>query len=322
MARKVLIGATNFSRDCGQAKAILLKNGFVTIENPYQRTYTSDELRAIAVDVDAVIAGTELWDATIISLAKNLKIISRFGVGMDNIDREAAEKHGITVCNAKGQNACSVANMTVALMLGAIRKIVLFDKTTRQGGWKREIAQDLDEKVVGFLGFGDIAQKTAKRISGFEPHMIAWDKYPDEASATALNVSFVGFEDLLRKSDIVSVHLPYLAETYHILGMAQFEMMKPSAILVNTARGPLINEADLYKALKMGIFSGAALDVYEIEPVKSDNPLFTLDNVICTPHTAAETLESCYRVSVCAAQSVVDYFKGINSLYTVTSKPF
>lgn len=320
--KSVLVGSTNFSANCPEAKKMLLANGFEIIENPHQRPFTFEELSRIVGEVSAVIAGMEDWTEALYQMAPHLKIITKFGVGLDTIDIAAAQAHGISVGYAKGKNAVSVANMVVALIMSSMRKISKFDKTIREGLWLRENAQDLDGKTVGFVGFGDIARKAAKRISGFDVRILAYDVVKDEAAAKALNVAYADLDELLLECDIISIHLPNIPSTVHFFGKDQFARMKKTAILVNTARGPIVDQAALYNALASGQIGGAALDVYEQEPISPEDPLLKLDNITLTPHTAAETFEACLAVSVATTQNVIDYFNGINPKYLATPEPF
>lgn len=320
--KKVLVCATNFSANCPEAKKLLLDNGFEIVENPHQRPYTFEELSGIVGDVNAVVAGMERWSEELMQLAPDLKIISKFGVGLDTIDVPAAQARGISVANARGMNAVSVANLCIALMLGCLRKLAKFNRTIREGQWLRENANDLDGKTVGLLGFGDIGSKVAKRIGGFDVRILAYDAYPNAGLAKQLNVELTDIQTLLRESDIVSVHLPNIPQTHHFLSDEQFAMMKPGAIVINTARGPLIDEAALCRAMKSGRVAACGLDVYEQEPIGMDNPLLSMENALLTPHTAAETFESCLNVSVAAITNVVDYFNGVNPPYLATPKPF
>lgn len=320
MEKKVLVGATNFSATCPEAKALLEASGFTVVENPHQRPFTREELKELAGDCVGVSAGMESWDREILSLAKNLKVIGRFGVGYDNIDVQAAEELGITVAIAKGINGAAVATMAIGLMISVLRKIPMFDRATRRGEWPRVMGSDLDGKKVGFLGFGDIAQKTARRLSGFEVEMMAYDLYPNEAAAEELKVRITDLDTILSECDIVSCHLPNLPETRHTMDEAAFAKMKPTAVFINTSRGPLVDEDALYRALKDGVIAGAGIDVYEQEPVLPENPLLTLDNLVCTPHTSAETNEVCARVGLNTAQNIVDYFNGRKPFYTITKQ--
>jgi len=199
---------------------------------------------------------------------------------------------------------------------------VKFSHAIHRGEWLRENGNDLDGKTVGILGFGDIGRKVARRISGFDVRILAYDAYPDMDAEKELNAEFTDCDTLLRNSDIVSVHLPNIPETHHFLSTEAFEKMKPTAILINTARGPIVDERALYQALTEGKIAAAGLDVYEQEPISTENPLLQLENALLTPHTASETWEACLAVSTASIQNVVDYFQGKNPKYLATSKPF
>lgn len=310
MKKKVLVTATNYSIYCGKAKKLLEDNGFEVIENKYGRPYTFDELKPIVPGVDAVIAGVDSWDEKVFCIAPKLKIIARFGVGVDNIDVKAAETHGILVTNAKGENATSVADQAVAFILSMLRNIPHLNTSIRTGAWERFVGHNLDGKEIGLLGFGFIAQQVAKRLSGFDVKIRAYDKYPNQEAAQMLHVEMCSLENVLTKSDIVSLHLPNLPETRHIMNEKTFSMMKDGSYFLNTARGVLVDEKALVKALQSHKLTMAAADVYEEEPVKKENPLLKLENFIGTPHTCGDTFETYYNISQTTAKAVLDCFAG------------
>ena len=310
MTGKVLVTVSNYSVNCAEAKSLLEKNGFEIIEYKLGRPFTFNEIEEAIYEVDAVIAGTDTWNEDVFKIAPNLKVISRFGVGVDNIDLDKAREYGIKVTNAKGMNANAVAELTVGLILGVIRNLPHLNNSLHKGNWDRFMGRDLKGKSVGLLGFGAIAQKVAKILMGFDVDLFAFDKYPDQGKAKDLSVYITSMEEILKKSDIVSMHLPSLKETYHIMGFEEFAMMKDGAYFINTARGALVDEIALYDALKTGKLTAAAVDVYEEEPAEASNPLFQLDNIICTPHTAAETFETYTKVSMITAQAIIDVING------------
>lgn len=310
MKKTVLVTATNYSALCAEAKQLLETSGFHIIENKLGRPFTFEELAIVVPVVDAVVAGVDTWDEPVFKLAPNLKLIARFGVGVDNIDLDKAKQYGVKVTNVPAGNANAVAELTIGLLLSAIRNIPLLHESARQGEWNRAVGLELAGKTVGLLGFGNIAQMVAKKLSGFEVNVIAYDKFPNEEKAKQLGVEMVSLEDVLRRGDIVSMHLPSLAETRRMMSVRQFDMMKPTAYFINTARGALVDEQALYEALRAGRIAGAAIDVYESEPVSADNPLFRLDNIVTTPHTAAETYETYRRVGLATARAIVDAFAG------------
>jgi D-3-phosphoglycerate dehydrogenase len=261
-------------------------------------------------NIDGVIAGVDTWDEAVFKLAPKLKVIARFGVGIDNIDIMKAHEYGIKVTNVPGKNSNAVAELAVGFMIGALRSIPKLHQSARRGYWDRTVGSEMVGRNVSLLGFGNIAQMVAKKLAGFDVNLFAYDKYPNDEAAKLHNVSLVSFEEALRVGDIVSMHMPSLKETYHAMSAAQFAMMKDRSYFINTARGMLVDEAALYEALHSGKLAGAAIDVYEREPVPVDNPLFQLDNIITTPHTAGETYEVYHAVSLVTAQAVLDVFAG------------
>ena len=308
--RKVLVTATNYSKYCSEAKKMLEEKGFEVIENPFGRPFTFPELEKVIHEISAVVAGVDTWNQDVFKMAPKLKVIARFGVGIDNIDLKKAKEYGIKVTNAKGRNANAVAEMTVGLILAAIRNIPYLNHSLRQGNWDRFVGIEMAGKHLGLLGFGAIGQLVAAKLRGFDLQVFAFDKYPQLEKAKHLGVSMAAMEDILRQSDIVSLHLPSTEETYHVLGKEQFAMMKDGAYLINTARGSLVDEKALYEALISRKLGAAAIDVYEEEPARPTHPLLRLDNIVVTPHTAAETYETYASVSRVTAQAIIDVFEG------------
>jgi len=309
---KILITVTNFSERCYEAKKLLEKQGYQLILNKSDRPFlTFDQLKDIISNVDGVIAGLDDWNESIYKIAKKLKVIARFGVGVDNIDLVKAKEYGIKVTNAKGKNANSVAELAICFMLGVLRNVPNLNISVKSGLWERFIGHDLNGKNIGLVGFGAISQSVAKKLAGFGVNIFAYDKYPNLDIAKELNVKMVSFEKILKNCDIVSLHVPSFKETYHMMGKEQFDMMKYEAYFINTARGALVDEEALYDALKTKKLSAAAIDVYENEPTTLDNPLFKLDNLICTPHTAGETYETYNALGNVTAKAVIDVIEGM-----------
>ncbi len=310
MKDKVLVTATNYSKYCARAKALLESRGFEIIENEFGRPMTFDELKVRIPEVCGVVVGVDTWNEEVFRLAPKLKVMGRFGIGVDNIDLAAAKRHGIKVMNARGINADSVAEYAVALMLATLRSIVRIDRSTRGGQWERSMGHTIRGKKVGFVGFGAISQYTAKLLSGFGAELYAFDMYPNKEAAARLNVTITDFDAIIRDCDIISLHVPGTPETTRLIGKKQFDAMKRNAILINTARGQVVDEKALCEALKEGRIAGAGLDVYESEPTNKSNPLFALDNVVVGPHTAAETYETYDAVSVATAEAILDVMAG------------
>ena len=312
MSKKVLVGATNFSKYGPKTKQFLIDNGFEIVENTFDKPFTKEQiLERIDDDVFGVIAGCEEWDEEIFEKAKGLRVIGRFGIGVDNIDLESAKKHNVKVCNARGMNKIAVGEHTLALVLACMRDIVNLDADTRKGGWARPMKYNINGKVFGLVGFGAIAQYVAQLLSSFGCAKIyAFDAYPNYEAAEKLGVTMTDLDTIVKEADIITLHVPCTPETTKMFGKKQFEEMKDTAVLINVARGPVVDEKELYNALKEKKIAMAGLDVYEVEPTSADNPLFTLDNVIVMPHTAAETYETYESVSMFAAQVIADVAAG------------
>lgn len=310
MAKKVLVTATNYSTYCSAAKALLEENGVEVIENPYGRPMTRDELLTVVGDIDGVVVGVDTWNEEIFAHAPMLRAMARFGVGVDNIDLAAAKAYGIQVTNAKGMNSNPVAELTVGLILSTLRNVPAFNASIREGKWDRFMGRDLAGMTVGLLGFGDIAQRVAKKLSGFDVSICAYDLYPNLEKARELNVEMVSMEEALHRADVVCMHLPSLPATHHIMDARTFGMMKDGSYFINTARGALVDETALAQALRSGKLTAAAIDVFDQEPVRRDNPLFALPNLFATPHTAAETYDTYHNVGLATARQLLDVFAG------------
>lgn len=307
---KVLVTATNYSKYCQTGRRLLVEAGCEIIENPHGRPYTFEELKEVIGDVDGVVAGVDTWDEDVYRCAPKLKIIARFGVGVDNIDLEAAKKYGIVVSNCPGINSSAVAEQSAALILSAVRRIPEMNAAVRRGQWPRPMFHELKSQTIGLLGFGAIARNLAERLGGFHPRIIAYDKYPNLAVASDLGVELVSLEEVLGQSDIISIHLPATSETEHLICKETLKKMKDGVVLINTARGSIFNEQDVAEALRCKKLAGFATDVFEAEPVDLGNPLFEMKNYIATPHISAETYENCELTSVATAKALLAVFSG------------
>lgn len=303
--KNVVICVSDFRQLCPEAYALLLKKGYCVTENekgyPYDFAFYREAIR----NAIAVVAGIEPWGREQLDLAPNLRVISRFGTGVNNIDCSYALQKGIRVKRAAGSNTNAVAEQTVALIYGLLKRLPALDRDTKAGKWHRPFCEELSGKTVGFLGFGRIAQKVAYKLQTSEVFMLAHDAVAQPEAAERLGVSCCGFEELLRRSDIVSVHIPLTDETKGILGKEQFAMMKPGAYLINTARGAIIRQEDLLCALDSGHLAGAGLDVFETEPVEKGSALAGLDQVVCSPYIASRTRESFRKTGLSAVQNIL-----------------
>ena len=268
--------------------------GFEVVEG---RVETEDEMIELMTDADGAQVGVmPLTSRRVLEACPKLKVVSRFGVGVDSIDLQAATELGILVCNVPGSNTSEVADHAVALLLNMTRALYDSIRTTEQGAWAdnpkltgqyygrvRRIAGH----TVGIIGFGNIGRAFANRIRGFGPaEIIAYDPYVQQLNADVYGVRMVSLDELLASSDYITIHSSATEETHHLIDANALSRMKPTAILVNTARGSIIDGDALADALQSGTIEAAALDVTEIEPIPSDSPLLQVDNCVVTPHTA------------------------------------
>jgi D-3-phosphoglycerate dehydrogenase len=263
-------------------------------------------LKALGAGVDAVlIRSATKMDAEAISAAKGLKVIARAGVGLDNVDIPSATAAGVMVVNAPTSNIVSAAELAIGLILASARFISPAHAALRGGKWARSkyTGAELFEKTLGIVGFGRIGQLVAARMQSFGMQVVAYDPYLQPARAAQLNVRLVELDELLKVSDFITIHLPKTKETANLIGESALNKVKPSVRIINAARGGVLDEAALYKALKDGRVAGAGLDVFATEPC-TDSPLFELDNVVATPHLGASTDEAQERAGIAVAQSV------------------
>lgn len=313
MSKKVLntIPKKLFEDYCQRARAHLENHGFEVITYQGDKVMSSEEIIAVGHDICGAIVGCDEWTEQIFSACPNLRVIARFGVGVDQIDLEAAKQHGVKVVIARGMNSPSVAEMTIAQVLAVYRNLIVLDRTTRSGDWMRYAGRTVTGKKYGLVGFGAVAQNVAKILSGFGlQEIIAYDTIPNLDMATKLGVRFVSFETLIKEADIISLHVPCVKETIGLINENTFSLMKDSAILINMARGPIVDEHALYKALMERRIAGAGIDVFTYEPTNKLNPLFALDNIVVTPHQAADTVETFDAVSYFNAQTIIDVMDG------------
>ncbi|AJC71670.1 2-hydroxyacid dehydrogenase [Thermococcus guaymasensis DSM 11113] len=293
-------------------KAIeVLKNaGFEIV---YEEYPDENRLLELVGDVDAIIVRSKpKVTRKVIEAAPKLKVIGRAGVGLDNIDLEAAKERGIKVVNSPGASSRSVAELAVGLMFAVARKIAFADRKMREGVWAKKqcMGIELEGKTVGVIGFGRIGYEVAKIAKALGMNVLLYDPYPNEERAKEVGGKFVSLEELLKESDIVTLHVPLLDATRHLINEERLKLMKPTAILINAARGAVVDTEALVKALKEGWIAGAGLDVFEEEPLPADHPLTKLDNVVLTPHIGASTEEAQMRAGVQVAEQIVEILKG------------
>lgn len=277
--------------------------------NERGRNLTEAELIEALDGVVATVAGIEPYTERVLAAAPGLKVIARVGVGYDMVDVAAATRHGVAVAMAFGTNHEAVADHTLALMGAAAHRIVEYDRRVRAGGWGTFLHGQLHEATVGVIGFGRIGRAVAKRCLGFSMNVLIADPVADAETVARLGYRLVELDELLRQSDFVSVHAALSAETHHLIDARRLARMKPTAILINTARGGLIDEQALVQALTGGRLGGAALDVFEIEPLP-DGPLRHLEQVVLTPHVAGLSAASLRAMAHRASENILALLRG------------
>ena len=272
---------------------------------------TEAELLPLVADATALVVRSETKvTRTVIEAAKQLRVVGRAGVGVDNVDVEAATQHGIVVMNTPGGNTVTTAELSFALLLALARKVPQAHASMTAGKWDRKLFQGLElaGKTLGVLGMGRIGTEVAKRARAFGMNVVAYDPYLTEDRAKAVGAEFAdSVDDLYRVADFITVHMPVTAETRHMLNAAAFAKMKPGVRLVNCARGEIIIEADLVAALESGKVASAALDVYAVEPLPADHPYRKQPNLVLTPHLGASTAEAQEKCGIEVAEVIAGY---------------
>ena len=265
-----------------------------SVELTDRKGISAEELLQVIGDYDAMIVrGRTKVTETVLDAGKKLKVVGRMGVGVDNIDLKAAAAHNVTVVNAPVATTVSVAELTIGLMLSLIRGIPKASAGLKENAWlkKELVGTELFQKTLGIIGFGNIGESVAKRALAFDMTVIAYDPIRPADEIQSSGAQPVSLQDLLKRSDLITLHIPHIEATHHLLNEASFSMMKDGVRIICAARGGVINEAALLSALESGKVAGAALDVYEAEP-PGDSPLVTHPNVIGTPHIGAQTKEA------------------------------
>ena len=269
-----------------------------------------DEILSRLEGCDAYIAGVDYITADVIEkMPQSVKVISRYGVGVDRVDLAAAKARGITVTNTPGANSTSVCELAFALMLAAARNIPQLHEAVSRGEWPRSEGMELAGKTLGIVGMGAIGKRLAVRAKAFEMDVMAYDPYFDEAFAAEHGIKRMELDDLLRAANVISLHVPLNDSTRHMIDAARIAEMQDGAIVINTARGGLIDEAAAAEAIRSGKLGGLGLDAFEQEPLV-DSPLKDLPHVIFTPHTGAHTGEAVAKMGMMSVENAIAVLKG------------
>lgn len=301
---KVVILSRSFAKSCEDPLLYLENNcldyKLVRNNDPENVEWIAEQIG----DADAVIIGSDVINHYVMDSCPNLKVISKHGVGLDNVDLDLAKERGIAVVNTPDTNNESVADLTILLILSVMRKFKENIIKENSPDWKaKPLTNDLFGKTVGLIGYGKIGAAVARRLVGFSTEILVYDPYINQVDINTENTTLCSFDELLAKSDIVSLHLPLTESTNGMINSDAIAKMKDGAIVINTSRGALIQDGVLYEALKSGKLKGAGLDVFSVEP-PIDELLLTLSNVVATPHIAPHTVEANYRMGMAASRNV------------------
>jgi phosphoglycerate dehydrogenase-like enzyme len=317
----ILITAHTLAHLDGPWVKLFREAGFDVLYPPRPVQLNEEELLAQLTGVVATLAGSEPYTRRVLQAHPQLRVIARAGVGYDAVDVPAATESGIAVTITPNTNQESVAEHTFTLILALAKNLIPQHLGTKAGNWPRKANLPLRGTTLGLAGLGRIGKAVAERGQAFGMKLIAFEPFPDRDFVSRLGITLVSpFEKLLAESDWLSLHLPYTAESQHLINKRTLALMKPTAFLINTARGGLVCEADLIAALRAGTIAGAGLDVFEIEPALK-NPLWDFDNVVITPHAAGTDLRSRDDMAVSAAQAIVDLSRGLWPAEKVVNAP-
>lgn len=316
---RVLVTTPYIKRDDAEALRLLEAAGCELHFSYYDATQPNRpvaELAAAARDAHGVLAGNDPWVRAVLEQLNDLRVISRYGAGYDRVDVEAATDLGIVVTNAPVGLDIAVAEFAVGLMIASARHIVAADRMVRQHNWQTLVGNDLSGKTVGLIGFGAIGRRVAQFLQGFSPRILAYDIMFDERAGKQWGVTRATLEQLVEESDFVTIHVSLNADTRGLLAEAELRRMKPTSFLINTSRGPVIDESALERALREHWITGAALDVFAQEPY-SQGPLLELDNAILTSHIAGWSHEADRACRMMTCKNLIDVLHGTRVRYTV-----
>ena len=314
--KKVAIIGKQQPRDIREKMKTFIRAGGFEADILDMETRNTADWKERLAGYDAIISAGEKFPAeTFDYLSGSLKLVSRFGVGTDEMDRDEATKKGIAICNAAGTLSTAVAECAIGLMINLLREFPARDRSVRNNDWswffEGRNSRQIEGKTIGLIGFGDVARALAGMLRGFDCRVMAYDIHWDEEAAEALHVARkADIPSLLREADVISLHVPATPETCGMVNMEFLKTMKRDAVLINTGRGKLVEEEDLAEALRTGVIAAAGLDVFRREPPDPENPLIHLPNVMVLPHSGAGTVECVARAGMAAAKNAVDFLSG------------
>jgi len=286
---RILVTATSYGKNDPRLKTELEALVGSVIYNPTGKPLTSEQLARHLPGIDGFIAGLDVIDRAALERADQLKVIARYGVGVDNVDLAAARELGIVVTNTPGANSVSVAELALTLILSLARQIPEAVSAVHEGKWPRLGGLTLENKTIGLLGLGAIGKQLARRLQGFDCRVMAYDPFADPGFAREHAVELANMDEVAAAADFLSLHLPLLPETRQLVNAEFLSKLKKGAFLINTSRGEVIDEEALLAALESGHLKGAGLDTFTVEPPDTANPLLRMPQVIATPHLGAQT---------------------------------
>ena len=301
---KVLVTPRSYGKTNPQLFDMLKNAGLEIVRNETGGILDKETMKVLLADCDGVIIGVDPLDTEVLCAAPKLKAIAKYGTGVDNIDMDVCEERNIKVSRTVGANTDAVADYTMALILAVARKVVLIDARCRQDDWKKITTRDISGSTIGILGLGAIGKNVAQRAQGFGMKVLAHDPVWDDAYAAVHHIRKSTPEEIYSECDIISLHLPLFPSTRNIIGAEQLAMMKKDTILINTARGGLVDENALLDALEKRQLYGAGIDAFSEEPPK-DERWFKLDNVVLGSHCAASTVGASDTMGIMATESLL-----------------
>ena len=305
----ILSTSPTFTKFSSYAVKLLEENACRLVMIPPNAVRQREDFKTVLTEADAWVVGVNKVNAEDLKNAPKLKLVIKHGTGVDSIDVRACAERGIMVANVPATNANAVADLAFGLILALSRRIVSADKRTRQGFWGTVMGQDVYGKTLGVLGLGQIGKGVIKRASGFGMKIMGYDVVHDKEFESEYKVQAANMDEIFTTADYITVHIPLMESTKNLVGKKELNLMKPTAFLINTSRGGLVDETALYETLSQNTIAGAALDVFSVEP-PVNSPFFELDNIIVTPHMGAYTDGAMGAISDIVAESIVNVKNG------------
>lgn len=306
--KEILITPRSFGKNSKKAENMLIDEEYKITKNQTGKPFTESEMIDNMKNKIAVIVGIDPINKKVIDSSPQLRVISKYGSGVDNIDIAYAKEKGIKLFTTENAPVEAVADFTFALLLATARDLINIDRACRNLDWAKNISVDVNNKTLGIIGLGKIGKAVAQRASGFRMRIVSYVKNKDNTFAEENNIELVTFDEIFKESDFITIHLPLIESTKNIITKRQLDLMKSNSIIINTSRGGIVNENDLYKALVEGTIRGAGIDVFETEP-PYESKILQLSNVVLGTHCSSSTIDTIDKMSVMSAKAVIDYLK-------------